>query len=356
MSESNPLSRLNAESATDTAANWVARELAGKLLAKDREALDQWLSADDAHQSAYAEAWSAYASAGEGASHPALLAMRESALAQGAKPYLSQYWTIGALAVAATLAIAILAGPVRDALRPASSAPEVTATNETAPPMRDRYATGVGERLTATLEDGSVITLNTATEVRVHYRPRARRIELMRGQALVSVAHRPDWPFEVVAGNSAVRAIGTEFDVRLRDGALEVVLIEGRVAVGRTDLIEQGALDRVTQLEAGERLVLTSTAAQVSPVDTDIASSWRRGRVSFDNAPLPEALAEINRYRAEPILITDPRVASLSISGTYRTADAMRFEDTLAAAFNIDHQTAANGAVELSWRGDAAAP
>src|SRR3546814_5131662 len=61
--------------------------------------------------------------------------------------------------------------------------------------LGDGYRTGIGEQRTFELADGSKVTLNTATEIRVDYRARERIVRLVRGQALFDVAHAPDRPF-----------------------------------------------------------------------------------------------------------------------------------------------------------------
>jgi transmembrane sensor len=346
---SNQSAKNTSISADDGAAHWLARELRGKLSAHEAAERDAWLGEDAARVAALERARAAIAAAGAAASHPEMLAMREAALAAGSadRTGWKRRAPIGVVAFAACAIFAL----AWTNIAPSLPVPENRA-EQAAQSARTHYATRVGERLSATLDDGSVITLNTDSEVRIDYSRATRRIELIRGQALFAVAHRPDWPFLVEAGGQAVRALGTEFEVRLHGQNLEVTLLEGRVAVGRANELEAGNLSRAAELEAGERLVSARGEVQVAAINTESATAWRRGRISFDETPLPEAIAEINRYRSSAILINDPRVAALHVSGTYRTADAMAFESMLVEALPVTELNAGRGQVELVWRSD----
>jgi transmembrane sensor len=66
----------------------------------------------------------------------------------------------------------------------------------------------------------------------------------------------------------------------------------------------------------------------------DQVLAWKRGEAVFDNASLPEALAEMNRYSATPIM-ADPSLAALRISGLYRTGDNAGFARAVAALHGL---------------------
>src|SRR5690606_29472129 len=86
-------------------------------------------------------------------------------------------------------------------------------------------ATQLGEQRVLTLEDGSRISLNTASRVVVKYDSNARHVELKEGEALFEVEKRPDWPFIVTAAGRRIQALGTSFVVREDEGRLAVTLI-----------------------------------------------------------------------------------------------------------------------------------
>ena len=91
------------------------------------------------------------------------------------------------------------------------------------------YTTGVGEQKTIQLADNSVVQLNTNSRLEVDYSSDLRRLSLTQGEAHFDVAHNPQRPFEVLAGQGLVRAIGTAFTVHIRKIDVEVIVTEGTV-------------------------------------------------------------------------------------------------------------------------------
>jgi len=96
---------------------------------------------------------------------------------------------------------------------------------------RDTYATSIGEQRSLTLADGSTVELNTHSRIRVRFTIHRREIDLLQGQALFHVAKDRARPFVVQSDNTAVRAVGTEFDVYRKLSGTTVTVVEGRVAV-----------------------------------------------------------------------------------------------------------------------------
>lgn len=340
------------------AAEWVAREMRGALRPHERRELGLWLAGGAGRADALARARAAYRTAGEMASHPDILVMRSAALAS-LRPQ-RRLWALASAAavllVVAVSAVGLLGSDEPASVRTLANDDRSASFSET---DREHYATRIGERLSVTLEDGTTISLNTDSEAQVAYSGAVRRVHLLRGEALFDVARHADWPFEVVAGDQSVRALGTVFSVRRRDDEIEVVLVEGRVAVRKlADMdaaLASGTAPRAIELEVGERLFASDGAVQIAAVDTQAATSWRQGRLVFDETPLRVAIEEVNRYRTKPLRIEDPRVAALRLSGGYRTADAMSFEQALAVALNV-YPRASDDDVLLELRSDDAQP
>jgi transmembrane sensor len=164
-------------------------------------------------------------------------------------------------------------------------------------PTQTVYVTGIGEQSSYKLQDGSVVVLNTDTQVKVDYSREARNLRLVKGEALFRVEREAGRPFVVTAGDTSVRAIGTEFNVRRRgEGATEVAVVEGVVqvtAAPRAALGDAGAL----KLAAGEQARVTGAGVKVSGNQSpDEVLSWRQRRLAFKDARLADVAAEFNRY------------------------------------------------------------
>lgn len=192
------------------------------------------------------------------------------------------------------------------------------------------YETSVGERRPLVLADGSRVTLNTDSRIEV----RGRKVELTRGEALFEVAHKADArPFDVITDQARVRVTGTRFNVRLDEGRTGVDLIEGHVEV-RGQKTDAG----MVRLDAGQAVEVDDRGrvGRVHTADTDGVADWLQGRLTFDNTPLSEAVAEMNRYSRRKLVLADAGLKDLSINGEFQSGDVLAFSQALQALYRVD--------------------
>jgi transmembrane sensor len=191
------------------------------------------------------------------------------------------------------------------------------------------YATVHGQQRVQRLPDGSVLHLNTDSEVTVRYSRDERVIELDRGQALFEVAHEGTRRFRVAAGSAGVVAVGTRFDVYRKPLTTRVTVLDGTVAVfsaparplGSGNELPTDAL-RLTdgfQIEVGDEVGLPRR------VDSLASVAWLERRIAFDNQTLGEVAAEFNRYGTETIVIDDEALCTLPVSGVFDAYDVDSF-------------------------------
>lgn len=189
-------------------------------------------------------------------------------------------------------------------------------------------ATAIGEQGRFTLADGSEITLNTGSRVSVRLTRRQREVVLHHGEAFFAVSPDPDAPFRVRGQQVSVTVLGTRFSV-LESRQQQVVTVEsGRVRVAAPGQPEHMLTDRQ------EWLALPGRAPEVRTVD-DLPRrlAWRNGQLIFHDQPLLDVLAEIQRYRQEPIRFQGSReLAAFRLSGTFRTGHTEDFFSTLPLA------------------------
>lgn len=210
----------------------------------------------------------------------------------------------------------------------------------------ERHATAIGEHRSIALADGSQITLDTASAVRVAWHVRSREATLLQGRARFDVAHDRLRPFTVDAGPVQVRVLGTVFDVQRRQGEVRVSVLRGLVRVQGSGQPAQPWL-----LHPGERLrIVGATPAQPEPVaPCDAEGAWVQGRLVFDRTPLRDALAEVQRYRSAPIrLYDDGRLGRQTLSGVFDTAQTDRLLDLLPEILNAKVQRQPDGSVQIS--------
>jgi transmembrane sensor len=205
----------------------------------------------------------------------------------------------------------------------------------------DRYTTPVGAIESVPITDGSKVTLNTDSQIRVTLTETERRIELKHGEAFFEVAHDAKRPFIVRVGNKRVIAVGTKFSVR-RDSndEMQVVVTEGKVRiesageapgsaedVTASTFLTPGAIARAS--DAGvlvQRKTLPEAEEQLS---------WRAGILKFRNQTLADAIAEFNRYNSRKLVIDDPAVAALTIEGNFRATNLEAFARLLETGYPI---------------------
>lgn len=176
--------------------------------------------------------------------------------------------------------------------------------------------TATGERRELVLDDGTRLTLNTASAVDIRFNAGQRLIILCAGEILVSTARDPR-PLSVRSRHGEMRALGTRFSVRQEDDYTDLQVLEHAVAVrNRPDASE-------LRVEAGTRLRFDlGPLPAPQPLDPD-ATQWSHGRLVIDNWRLDHTLAELQRYRAGVIQCADD-IAHLRLSGAYPLDDTDR--------------------------------
>jgi len=230
------------------------------------------------------------------------------------------------------------------------------------------YRTGVGERAREVLPDGSVVTLNTRTEVVTSYTADARDVVLRSGEASFEVTKDPDRPFTVYAGKSVVQALGTVFNVRLGgEGRVEVTVTDGNVGVAYTEAAVDAeprpavepartrAGEWTTIVTAGQVAFLgpdeTAAAApqvlKLEPVDMDIKLAWQRGMLIFRGEPLEEVLEEVARYTTTEFVLADEELARIRVGGYFRAGDVEGLLTALRENFQIESEAIGGGKVLL---------
>jgi len=208
------------------------------------------------------------------------------------------------------------------------------------------YQTHIGEQRSIVLKDGSTLSLNARSRVRVAFSRGERRIDLLEGQALFDVAKDPSRPFLVHSGTTVIRAVGTQFDVNRTHGGTVVTVLEGRIAVsnalaptGAGGVLQPGdktvVPPMVRLIGAGERITVARSRASVQKLaDPSVATAWTQRKLIFDGAPLSEVVEEFNRYNQQQIVLTSDELARVRISASFSSVDSRRLVQFLQERFD----------------------
>jgi transmembrane sensor len=332
MTKAPPSTNVRTPDLEDQASDIFLQQREGSCSAPDQIALDSRLANNPELADAYRRVQESWSAVGRHATSPELMALREQAIGRARQASAKRWsvpgarsWHLGKWAAVAT--ILVVCGTVWQ-LSPYGYEPGL-------------YKTGLGEQRAIELPDHSHIVLDARTRLRVRFTVDTRTIELLDGQAQFSVAKDPARPFKVKAGAKTIVAVGTVFDVEYVDRQVQVAMVEGRVAVLSQDQSGSAALDGDSksgnllpiELTAGEALhVRADGVSTVLPkADIEAATAWRESKVIFRNESLADALHRLNRYSRQQVVVDDPALAQMKVSGVFDSGDAQAFAEAMQA-------------------------
>lgn len=365
-----PTQAANASRAREEALDWVVRRRNESFSAQEERAFQSWLAADPAHRQAFDHwegEWKAFddipqamrsllqrnlahdqaldADTGAGQAGP-------QSSAPGRLQPVRQPLPSRRRILASTLAVAGVAAVT------GSTSLLVWNYWRAQPVYRQAFSTRRGQQSKATLPDGTCLRLDTDTRLEVAYYRQRREVKLLDGQAVFAVQGDAGRPFHVLAGPVRITVVGTRFSVRhtpqVPGGAgVHVAVEEGTVRVERID----GPTDASPVRAEGQAVILLA-GQQVSSNEAGVLSAvagvaaggiapWRKYRVRFDNQRLDYALAELARYGDPQLLIRDPAVAALPITGVFDPRDMATFRRLLLASLPVRLKAAGGGAAEV---------
>ncbi len=311
-------------SSLDEAARWVVRLQTGDLGKKDRAALKAWLDQSPEHAAALDLAKRAWGGLGQVAIPVPKLSPRPLVRT----PRRQNAWTGWAIAGTAMLAAACAAAVWF------------------VQPIETVYRVAPDHRATVVLSDGTRIALAGDTELRVRMSPFSRSAILAHGQADFAVVHNAQKPFSVRARDIEVRDIGTRFVVRDRGDAEYVRLIEGRVV-----LVAPATGHVLRELIPGQEAQIDGTpAGLVLAVEAPLlpASDAGGSHVFLRDTPLRTAVKAFAWREGVDIVLRDPSLNDIRVSGVYQTDNAASFLNALARIEPIRWRATGPGKFEVT--------
>jgi transmembrane sensor len=315
----------------NTAASWFDRLQNEELSAEDLASWQRWLAESSAHQRAFDELQDVWQRL-EGLQPPQLPDGNELMADRFMGDVSVGEWNLSQAAPANTGAAArTQPAPVRQWMRPLTIAAAVAVlmvgvyvlrplwTSIWSSPLSAVYETRGAQHSEVRLPDGSLLSLGAKSLAWINFGAERRDVVLERGEAFFKVARDSRRAFVVRAGDTQITAVGTAFNVRRAGERVMVAVEEGAVNVSPTvTRIQHQAEPR--RVSAGEQVTLERDARSAGngatlPL-TAAAASWRTGRLEYLNEPLKYVVADVNRYSKTEVLIEDPAVAELLVTGT----------------------------------------
>ena len=301
MSEANPPQP--ASSLEDEALEWVVRLHTGQVSDQDRCGCEAWQRLSPAHQLAFHNAEALWKEIGHVRAAPRspTQATRPARLHQHRWWPRLRRWSLVACFLLATGWF--LWEPLLNQYRIQTA----------------HHRTGVGQQEQIVLQDGSHVTLNTDTALNVVYSPERREIRLLAGEAAFTVAPDRNRSFIVQSGDVTTRALGTQFVVRRHPHSVTVTVSEHAVQVSTSPT--KTAMPLV--LNEGQQASYSEEGGWTSPhaVDWKKRSAWQRGKLIVEDQLLGTVIEELNRYRPGRILILNPALRTLNVTGVFDLTD-----------------------------------
>lgn len=308
----------------DTAEGWVARLASGDLDDADRRAFEAWCDAEPNNRYDYARVERLHARVRELSRDALVGAAARSARRREVRPGRLRPLAWGA--AAASFALVALVASVQWR----------TGTVQ-------RYDTRVGERREIRLDDGSRAVLDTNTAIAVRYSSEGRALTVERGRVEIDVAHDAERPFVTYAANGTIHDIGTRFQVAHVADHVMVTLLEGEVSIetpasaGTPTVLKPGAQARI-DAQGGVAATLA---------DLDAANGWKRGELVFKDRPLPDLVAEMNRYSTAQIRLGDRALDGILVSGVFHAGDQQSLIKALERGWSLRAESATDQEIVL---------
>jgi transmembrane sensor len=214
--------------------------------------------------------------------------------------------------------------------------------------LRADFYTGYGERRDIALSDGSVAHLNGNSALAVHIDGKQRQLTLLKGEAWFEVSPDKSRPFQVHAEHGTVTALGTAFNIRLRNSLAEVSVTQHSVAID-VEQVEGQAMHTV--VKEGQQLTYDQHAGlgNIKTIDSQTVTAWQRGKLVFENQPLGEVMAELNRYHHGYLVISDNSIAQRRVNGVFSADQPLAALSTLESSLQL-HSTRINDYLILLHR------
>ncbi len=303
-------------SLADQAVAWLVRLQSQQATDADRANFASWYAASDAHRSAYSEA-----EAFVGRLHqPARDVWEEQRLHRSSA---SPPWTGRRLAAVAACLAVVATGLLLWQM--AGTKPGEWLT------------THKGEQRRVDLADGSSVWLNSNTALRLAYSDQRRRLELQQGEAFFVVAKDATRPFEVIAAQGLTKAVGTEFNVRLRNEAATVTVAEGVVEVSQAS--SQGQADSAgspIQLRRNETVSYSpSGMGRIAHSEAVGSLAWRRGQFVFNQQPLGEVIEELNHQWNGHVFVGSAKLRQFPVNGVFDIHDPPAVVRAIERTFHV---------------------
>lgn len=179
--------------------------------------------------------------------------------------------------------------------------------------------TSRGGEYSVILSDGTVVYLNSASELRypVQFNER-ERIVYFSGEGYFEVAKDRERPFHVVVDDMRIRVYGTEFNVNtFKETGVQTVLLEGSVGISVKGKQEEYRLKPSQMAEFNRK----DLSVEVKDVNPESFVAWKAGFFAFDEESLEEIMNTLARWYDVEVFYVNNDLKNLHFTGHLKRYD-----------------------------------
>jgi ferric-dicitrate binding protein FerR (iron transport regulator) len=181
-------------------------------------------------------------------------------------------------------------------------------------PVSSTLYAPLGSRINFSLPDGTKGWLNSGSSLDYTIPFSQNRKITVEGEVWLDIAHDEAHPFEIAAGKSKVKVLGTKFNLNAYpdENFVEVVLAEGKVEFSTSGLAKP------VELKPNERLVYNNDGVNVQKTDASKFAAWVEGKLVFRGDPMTEVARRIGRWYNVDVVLNDKELEQYVIRGIFQ--------------------------------------
>ena len=214
-------------------------------------------------------------------------------------------------------------------------------TNKTAPVSEISYVaeqTANGEKQKITLEDGSTVWINAASQFKYPDKFSNNRREVsLKGEAFFEVSRDPSRPFIVHTETATIQVLGTSFNVKEynEENTIEVIVKEGKVSFSITEGFENR--NNSVILEKGEKGTYLKHKKQIikETFEPDTYADWKSGYLGFSNESMEEVARKLERWYNVKIRFDNEKIKNCKLTASFHKKDISDVLEIIELALDI---------------------
>ncbi len=198
------------------------------------------------------------------------------------------------------------------------------------------YQTALGQQQEVILSDGSVLRLNTNSDITVSFQKNQRVVQLNKGEVFFDIQKSKGRPFDVITSSGTIRVLGTQFSIFNTQDETLVTVIEGRVGLS-SENTHTTSFEADITLTQNQQLSIEDGAKGIQPrrVNATNKTAWRNNKLIYHGDRLEDVINDVNRYYDSQIALGNPELAEKEVVAVLQLGDFSTTLTSLKISLNL---------------------